>query len=98
MAAAQRSGSDRVEEIYIARSVRLSRAAPTEYCKQSRTSLPPTTFEDLYDFKAVATRPADGRVTSAIIRSRRSRQFVCGAQGSLPSPRIPWPAITVPAN
>jgi len=55
----------RVEDIFVMRSVRLSRAAPTEYCSERRTALPPATFEDQYDFKTVATRSADGAVVSA---------------------------------
>jgi hypothetical protein len=66
VASAQRGAtSARVEDIFIARSVRLSRAAPSEYCNERRTGLPPATFEDRYDFKPVATRSADGAVTSA---------------------------------
>jgi len=65
-AAAQRSARvAHVEDVYVARSVRLSRVAPTAYCRESRTTLPAATFEDRYDFKAVATRPADGGVTNA---------------------------------
>jgi hypothetical protein len=55
----------RVEDIFVVRSVRLSRAAPSEYCSERRTALPPATFEDKYDFKAVATRSADGAVIGA---------------------------------
>jgi hypothetical protein len=61
----RRATVDRVEDIFVVRSVRLSRTAPTPYCTERRTALPPTTFEDQYDFKAVATRPADGAVIGA---------------------------------
>jgi hypothetical protein len=54
-----------VENIFVVRSVRLSRTAPTDYCSERRTALPPATFEDQYDFKAVATRSADGAVVNA---------------------------------
>ena len=65
LAAAQRPASDRgVEDIYVVRSVRLSRVTPSDYCAQSRTDLPTPLFEDQYDFKAVATRAADGAVTN----------------------------------
>ena len=65
-ATAQRGASvGHVEDIYVARSVRLSRAAPTEYCSEGHTTLRAATFEDQYDFKPVATRPKDGAVTSA---------------------------------
>jgi hypothetical protein len=65
VSAQQPARAARVEDIYIARSVRLSRVSPTDFCRESRTALPVATFEDQYDFKAVATRPADGAVTSA---------------------------------
>lgn len=65
-AAAQQSASDsRVEVIYVVRSLRLSRISPSDYCAERRTGFPAPTFEDQYDFKAVTTRPADGRVTNA---------------------------------
>jgi hypothetical protein len=54
-----------VEEIYIARSIRLSRTAPGEFCAERRTGFRAPTVEDRYDFKAVTARPADGRVTNA---------------------------------
>jgi hypothetical protein len=54
-----------VEDIYVVRSVRLSRATPTEYCAERHSALPAATFEDQYDFRAVATRPADGAVMNA---------------------------------
>jgi hypothetical protein len=54
-----------VEDIYVVRSVRLSRVAPTDYCAERRTDLPAPMFEDHYDFRAVTTRPADGSVTNA---------------------------------
>ena len=54
-----------VEDIYIVRSLRLSRTAPGEFCAERRTGFPTPTLEDRYDFKAVTARTADGRVTSA---------------------------------
>lgn len=50
-----------VEEIYIARSDRQSRVAPTEFCAQAKTGFTPNT-EDQYKFHATATRPSDGRM------------------------------------
>lgn len=63
-AAAQRPapGND-VEQIYVLRSVRVSREAATDYCAERRTGFPGTTAEDRYEFRAVTARPADGRVT-----------------------------------
>ena len=57
------SGNPR-EEIYVIRSVRTSRIAPTEYCAQSRTGFVDTVFEDRYVFHPVTTRAADGAVVS----------------------------------
>ena len=54
-----------VEDIIILRSLRLSRLAPTEFCGPSRTGFSEATAEDRYDFKAVATDAASGKVTNA---------------------------------
>ena len=54
-----------VEDIVILRSLRLSRIAPTGFCAASRTGFTEATMEDRYDFKAVATDAASGRVTNA---------------------------------
>src|SRR5512138_694431 len=65
-AAAQRSvQDDRVEAIYVVRSVRLSRTPPSAFCAERRTGFASPRLEDRYDFKAVTARPSDGRVTSA---------------------------------
>jgi hypothetical protein len=50
-----------VEEIYIARSVRESRATPTEFCAKERTGISDATIEDQYSLRSVATRTSDGR-------------------------------------
>jgi hypothetical protein len=50
------------EEIYIIRSVRMSRVPATEYCGQSRTGFADVSFEDQYIFHAVTTRVGDGAV------------------------------------
>jgi hypothetical protein len=64
--AAQIPGRDAaVEEIVILRSLRLSRTTPTEFCAPSHTGFPQATSEDRYDFRAVATDAASGRVTNA---------------------------------
>jgi len=54
-----------VEDIYIARSLRTTRAMPTEFCAESRVGFAGTTFEDQYTFHAIETRTADGRITNA---------------------------------
>lgn len=53
------------EEIAIVRSFRLSRRDPTAYCAAAHTTYANASFEDTYDFKAVATHPRTGRVASA---------------------------------
>ena len=53
-----------VEDIYVVRSLRLSRTSPGTYCAERRTGFASATLEDRYDFKAVTARSADGRVTN----------------------------------
>jgi hypothetical protein len=57
---------DHKEEIYVIRSVRVSRIAPTEYCAQSKTGFPDTVFEDKYVFHPVTTRAEDGAILSTV--------------------------------
>lgn len=64
-AAQQPAVGSAVERIYILRSVRLARVTTSEYCSERRTGFPGATFEDRYEFKAVAARSADGAVTNA---------------------------------
>jgi hypothetical protein len=65
-AIAQRSAPDSsVEDIYIVRSLRLSRTTPGIYCAERRTGFSTATLEDRYDFQAVTARAADGLVTNA---------------------------------
>ncbi|BCS32364.1 hypothetical protein TBR22_A15740 [Luteitalea sp. TBR-22] len=53
-----------VEEIFILRSVRLSRQAPSDFCGASGLGVTTPVAEDRYEFRAVATDAATGRVTS----------------------------------
>jgi hypothetical protein len=63
---AQRSGADRaVEDIYVARSLRLSRITPTGYCTQEKVGFAGSTAEDQYTFHSIATRRSDGLITNA---------------------------------
>jgi hypothetical protein len=58
-AAAQRSvlyGS--VEDIYIVRSLCLSRTPPGDFCAERRTGFAAPTLEDRYDFNAMAEMSA----------------------------------------
>jgi hypothetical protein len=54
-----------VEEIYVARSVRDSRAPPTEFCSKAKSGVSDATVEDQFTFRSVATRTSDGRVLDA---------------------------------
>jgi hypothetical protein len=55
------SASDgRVEDIYIARSMRESRVTPTEFCAQARIGFDGARIEDQYTFRSTATRASDG--------------------------------------
>jgi len=54
-----------VEDIYIARSLRQSRGAPTAYCAEQRVGFGGSTFEDQYTFQSTTTRPSDGLLTNA---------------------------------
>ena len=63
---AQQRPAASVEDIYIARSVRTSRVAPTEFCAASRTGFGDVLYEDHYDFHGTAARATDGKVTEAL--------------------------------
>lgn len=53
-----------VEDIFIVRSLREERIAPTEFCAQQKVGFT-AAMQDRYVFKAVATRPDDGKVIDA---------------------------------
>jgi hypothetical protein len=54
-----------IEDIYIARSRRLSRITPTAYCTPEKVGFAGSTAEDLYTFHATATRSSDGLMINA---------------------------------
>jgi hypothetical protein len=58
-----------VEEIYVARSVRESRATPTEFCSKARSGVTDSTVEDQYTFRSIAIRTSDGRVFDANVNT-----------------------------
>ena len=65
-----RTASDsRVEDIYIARSWRESRNAPTAFCAESRSGFGGSTSEDQFTFRSLATRGSDGLVTDANVQT-----------------------------
>jgi hypothetical protein len=59
---------DQVEEIYIARSVRESRVAPTEYCAEARTGFK-SNIEDQYTFRSTTTSATDGRMIDTNVKT-----------------------------
>jgi hypothetical protein len=63
--AAASIGNPRVEEIYVARAIRLSRIPPTRFCDESRIGFGKTLFEDRFDFRSIRTDPSDGRMVSS---------------------------------
>jgi hypothetical protein len=60
------STSDRgkKEDIYVIRSIRLSRDVPGEYCAPAHTGFPDPTSEAKFVFRPVTTRAEDGAVVS----------------------------------
>jgi hypothetical protein len=57
-----------VEDIYIARSLRESTAAPTDFCAKSRTGFAATVREDRFTFRSTATRASDGLMVNTNVR------------------------------
>ncbi len=58
-----------VEDMYVLRSVRESRAQPSEVCAPSRSKLQEPAWEDKYTFRSVATNETDGRVVNADVNT-----------------------------
>jgi hypothetical protein len=54
-----------IEDIYVLRSLREERSAPTDFCAQSKIGFA-AIREDRFVFKAIVTRPSDGKVIDAI--------------------------------
>jgi hypothetical protein len=65
----QSAFDDRVETIYIARSLRESRSAPTAFCAPARIGFGSATLEDHYTFRSTATRPDDGVMIDADVNT-----------------------------
>jgi hypothetical protein len=75
-----------VEEIYVVRSVRESRVAPTEFCSKAKSGVSDAIVEDQYALRSVATRTSDGRILDANVNSIGSIRACFG--------RTPNPAIS----
>ena len=78
-------GDGRVEDIYVARSVRESRASPSEFCGEARTGSPSARSEDRYTFRSTATRGSDGLMIDAGVQTI-GRLHACF--GSTPDPAL----------
>jgi hypothetical protein len=63
-----KTSAGRIEEIYIARSLRESRDQPTEWCSKSRAGFDSVTSEDHYTFRSIAVRPSDGKLVDDNVR------------------------------
>ncbi len=58
-----------VEDIYVVRSLRLSRTKATSFCVTSRTGLAEMNTEDQYNFQSVRTKTSDGTVSDANVET-----------------------------
>lgn len=58
-----------VEDIYVLRSVRESRAKPSDACAPSRSNLQEPAWEDQYTFRSIATNADDGRVLNTNVKT-----------------------------
>jgi len=56
------TAEDDVEEIYVARSLRVSRVVPSDFCAPTKTGFAPA-LEDRFVVRSITTRPEDGRMT-----------------------------------
>jgi hypothetical protein len=74
-----------LEEIYVVRSVREARMAPTEFCAKARTGIDNPIFEDQLTFRSVATRTSDGRVIDTNVKTIGSIHF---CQGRTANPAV----------
>lgn len=54
-----------VEEIYVVRSLRLSREKPAAFCAEERTGFPNVRNEDRYNFQSLKLEPTTGQVSDA---------------------------------
>jgi hypothetical protein len=60
---------DRVEEIYVVRSMRESRGAPTEFCGEDRTRVGKPGSEDQFTLQSIAIRGSDGLMVNANVQT-----------------------------
>ena len=65
----RKASDSRVEDIYIARSMRESRITPTAFCAEGRSGFGSPISEDQYTFRSTATRGSDGLMTDANVQT-----------------------------
>ena len=69
----------RVEDIYIARSMRESRVAAGDFCAEARTGFGSPRFEDRYTLRSTATRSSDGLMVDANVQTIGSLRACFGS-------------------
>src|SRR6266478_2359147 len=69
-----------VEDIYVVRSLRLSRTKATSFCVTSRTGLAEMNTEDQYNFQSVRTKTSDGTVSDANVQKPSVRCTLASVQ------------------
>ena len=82
-ASGAKASDRRVEDIYVARSKRVSRfAAATDFCAEARTGFPDAAFDDQYTFHSPAVRGSDGLVTDTNVATVGRLHGCLGSQSS----------------
>jgi hypothetical protein len=79
------ASKSRVEDIYVARSMRESRVTPTAFCAEARTGFGTSRFEDRYTFRSTATRGSDGLMIDTNVQTIGSLH---ACFGSTPDPML----------
>ena len=73
----------RVEDIYVARSMRVSRiATTTDFCAEARTGFADAAFDDHYTFHSPSVRGTDGLVVDANVATIGQLHACLGSQAS----------------
>jgi hypothetical protein len=67
--AANKTAASGVEEIYVVRSWRESRAPATEFCAPSHTNFDNITSEDHYTFRSISIQTSSGRIVDNNVKT-----------------------------
>ena len=81
---AQRAGTeptsaDGLEAIYVVRSLRETRSAPSAFCSEARVGFADATFEDQFTLRSTTTRVEDARIVNASVNTIGRLQSCFGA-------------------